>query len=126
MKFICDVNVSYGITKWLQNRSGDAQHVNKLFTDPETPDNAIIELAVASEAIVVTHDSDFQISYNVYKKPRQIIFLKTKNIIDSQLKYLFEKNWTSFEDILKKHPVCLIEVHSIEEWYYFTHTTPEL
>jgi len=101
MKFVCDVNISHGITKWLNSRTDGAEHVNTLFTNPETPDSAIIDYAVATNTIVVTHDSDFQYSYNVYKKPKQVIFLKTKNIIDSQLKYLFEKNWTGFKEILK-------------------------
>jgi predicted nuclease of predicted toxin-antitoxin system len=92
MKFICDVHISYKLTKFLNDKDFEAIHVNTLPDKWYTKDNEICAIADANDLVVITKDQDFRSSFFLKNSPNKLIRVVLGNISNQDLLALFEKH----------------------------------
>jgi predicted nuclease of predicted toxin-antitoxin system len=80
MKFLVDAHLPKRLARLLQQLGYDAIHTLDLPEQNRTDDTTIIQIAIASERIVVTKDSDFSNSFWLVHKPPQLLLVSTGNI----------------------------------------------
>ena len=112
MKFIVDAQLPKSLSDFLITRGFDSIHTLALPNANATQDTEILELCVREDRIVITKDNDFLESYLLLGKPKQLIFVRTGNIRNSELLNLFERNIDSLISILNNY--TLIEINKEE------------
>ena len=69
MKFLCDVHISYKLTKHLISLGFESIHVNEILEKSETKDSDLCRYADQNNYVVISKDSDFRDSYFVKQTP---------------------------------------------------------
>ena len=111
MKFLCDVHISYKVTKHLQSLGFEDVHINDILDKWCTSDKSICNYADKNDLIVITKDSDFRNSFYIKKTPKKLIKINLENISNSQLIRIISDNLSSIEK-LNKNPFFIIEIDS--------------
>lgn len=109
MKFLCDVHISYKVTKHLQSLGFKSVHVNENLDKWLTTDEMICNYADKNDFIVITKDSDFRNSFYIKRSPKKLLKINLGNISNSQLIKLISENLSSIEK-LNKNPFFIIEI----------------
>ncbi len=92
MKFLVDAHLPPRLCAVLQAAGHDAVHTSALLAHNRTPDEAINQVSLAEERIVVTKDSDFYHSHLLHAKPWKLLLVRTGNIRTRELTALFERH----------------------------------
>ena len=94
MKFLVDAHLPPGICTFLQAAGHDAIHTRQLPAQNQTPDQAINELSVRDQRVVISKDTDFYYSHLLTQTPHKLLLIRTGNIRTRELKALFEAHLT--------------------------------
>lgn len=92
MRFLCDVHISYKLTKHLLSLGFDSIHVNEILDKSETKDSDLCRFADQNNYVIVSKDSDFRDSYFVKQTPKRLIKINLGNIPNQQLINIFNDN----------------------------------
>jgi predicted nuclease of predicted toxin-antitoxin system len=92
MKFLVDAHFSRRLMYIVREAGHDAIHTSDLPLQNRTPDDAINEISLTEERVVVTKDSDFVSSHLIYGRPWKLLLISTGNIKNSDLHQLVEQN----------------------------------
>lgn len=92
MRFLCDVHISYKLTKHLISLGFDSIHVNEILDKSETKDSDLCRFADQNNYVIVSKDSDFRDSYFVKQSPKRLIKINLGNIPNQQLINIFNDN----------------------------------
>jgi len=103
MKFLCDVHISYKLTKYLESLGYESIHVNEILEKWHTADNQICDYADKNDFIVITKDSDFRNSFYINKTPKKLIKFNLGNISNIQMIDVLSKNLAAIEKLDKNH-----------------------
>jgi len=92
MKFLIDAQIPRRLAIQLQRAGFETTHTLDLPDGNRTSDNALIELSITTEAVLVTKDSDFVQSFLLKREPWKLLLVSTGNIGNDELLTLFERN----------------------------------
>lgn len=92
MKFLVDAQLPKRLARFLNDEGYDAMHTLDLPLKNRTPDEAINDVSVQEERILVTKDADFVDSFMVKHRPYKLLLVTTGNIHNRELEQLFEQN----------------------------------
>ena len=109
MRFLCDVHISYKLSKYLASAGFDCMHVNQMLEKWHTSDADICAYADANDRIVVTKDEDFRDSYFLKHSPRKVIRVVLGNISNEQLTQLFQYHLPALQ-ALSNHASFYVEL----------------
>jgi predicted nuclease of predicted toxin-antitoxin system len=111
MKFLCDVHISYKLTKHLVSLGFESIHVNEILDKSETKDSDLCEYADQYGFVIISKDSDFRDSYFVKQTPKKIIKINLGNISNRELIEIFDNNIEAIQELDGKSNF-LLEVDS--------------
>jgi predicted nuclease of predicted toxin-antitoxin system len=92
MRFLCDVHISYKLTKHLISLGFDSIHVNEILDKSETKDSDICKFADQNNYVIISKDSDFRDSFFVKRTPKRLIKINLGNIPNQELINIFSDN----------------------------------
>jgi len=92
MRFLCDVYISYKLTKHLISLGFDSIHVNEILDKSETKDSDLCKYADQNNYVIISKDSDFRDSYFVKQTPKRLIKINLGNISNQELINIFNDN----------------------------------
>ncbi len=113
MKFIVDAQLPKKLAKWLVERGFDAIHTLDLPERNRTGDDAINELSIRENRIVISKDSDFYDSYFQKLEPHKLLFLTVGNISTNDLIRLFDMNLQTIMSEINQNNVVEVSRTSI-------------
>jgi len=111
MKFLIDAQLPRRLAIQLQQAGLEATHTLELPDRNRTTDQALINLSLANQSVLVTKDSDFVESFLLKKEPWKLMLVSTGNIGNSELLSLFERNIKQVIEHLKSFD--FIEINRI-------------
>ncbi len=91
MRFLCDVHISYKLTKYLISLGFELIHVNEILDKSETKDSDLCKYADKNDYVIISKDSDFRDSYFVHP-PKKLIKINLGNISNKELIRIFNDN----------------------------------
>jgi predicted nuclease of predicted toxin-antitoxin system len=92
MKFLVDAQLPRRLAVLLQQAGFDAVHTLDLLLGNRTSDNAINELSINEQRVVITKDADFVESFVLRQVPWKLLLISTGNIRNAELLALFQAN----------------------------------
>ena len=98
MRFLCDVHISFKISRHLSSLGHETIHVNDILDKWFTKDSEISAYADLNDSILITKDSDFKNSFAINHTPRKLIKINLGNISNQELIKILSDN---LEFILK-------------------------
>jgi len=98
MKFLIDAQLPRRLVTALKQSGFEAIHTLELPDGNRTTDQALIDLSVTLQAIVVTKDSDFVQSFLLKQRPWKLLLISTGNIGNDELITMFQENITQLID----------------------------
>jgi predicted nuclease of predicted toxin-antitoxin system len=101
MKFLIDAQLPRRLASQLQQAGLQATHTLELPDGNRTTDQALISLAIANQAVLITKDSDFVGSFLLKNQPWKLVLVSTGNIDNKELLSLFERNIKQVMEHLK-------------------------
>lgn len=102
MKFLCDVHISYKLTKHFKKLGFEAIHVNEILSKSETKDSDLCKYADQMDYIIISKDSDFRDYYFVNQTPKKLIKINLGNISNDSLLEIFSENIDSIKKLENK------------------------
>lgn len=103
MKFLIDAHLPKRLVLFLISLGHDAIHTLDLPDGNRTTDQAINELSIREERVVVTKDSDFVNSLLIRKTPFKLFLVSTGNIKNKDLENLFQVNIDQIVSLFEKY-----------------------
>lgn len=88
---------------WLQQREHEAVHTLDLAQQNRTPDSSLLALANGEQRVLVTEDTDFQITYELGQGPPKLLLVTTGNIHNNELLNLFMQHEAALFGLLAQH-----------------------
>jgi predicted nuclease of predicted toxin-antitoxin system len=105
-----DTHISPAIAKWLNEQfEVNAISFYKLNFHTET-DHSIFMKAKENNVVFMTKDKDFINLLATFKAPPYIIFLKTGNISNAELKNILTRSFQRSLDLITEHNYHFIEI----------------
>ena len=92
MKFIVDAHLPKSLANLLREKGFDTIHTSELPDGNDTTDSEINRFSIAEIRIVISKDADFYDSFSAKKEPYKLLHVKTRNIKNTDLIALFERN----------------------------------
>jgi predicted nuclease of predicted toxin-antitoxin system len=92
MKFLIDAQLPRHLATQLQDAGFEVTHTFDLPAGNRTTDQALINLSLSAQAVVVTKDSDFVQSFLLKREPWKLLLVSTGNISNDELLTLFQLN----------------------------------
>lgn len=102
MKFPVDAHLPRRLARLLISKGYNALHTLDLPDGNFTTDQAINELSIREERIVITKDSDFVNSFLIRKTPFKLLLVSTGNIKNTDLENLFQANIDRIVSLFEK------------------------
>ncbi len=103
MKFLVDAHLPLRLARWLRAEGHEAVHTRDLPVGNRTEDNAINELSLREQRVVVTKDEDFVDLFLLRHEPYKLLLVATGNISNKELELIFQKN---LEAIVEAFEIC--------------------
>ena len=107
MKLRVDAQLPRRLALWLQQRGHDVIHTLHLSQQNRTPDPFLLGLADKDARVLITKDTDFEITHELGQGPPKRLLITTGNIHNDELLALFARH----EETL----VCLLNQHTFIE-----------
>jgi predicted nuclease of predicted toxin-antitoxin system len=101
MKFLIDAQLPQRLATELKQSGFEATHTLDLPDGNRTTDQALIDLSVSLQAILVTKDSDFVQSFLLKREPWKLLLVSTGNIGNDELIALVQQNITQLTEAFK-------------------------
>ena len=114
MKFLVDAHLPPGLCGVLQEAGHDSIHTWNLPTQNRTPDEAINDLSLGEQRVVVTKDSDFYHSHLLHGKPWKLLLVRTGNIRTSELKALFQQHLPAIVAALDQNSLVELDHQAVK------------
>ena len=111
MKFLCDVHIPKKLSKYLELRGFESEHVNHILDGCFTTDAAISLHVDKNDLILITKDRDFKNSHLLVGAPKKLIKVNLGNISNERLIELFDANLHSIDEAQRKFSLFLIEIN---------------
>lgn len=92
MKFLVDAHLPKRLARLLQQLGHDALHTLDLPDQNRSSDEALIQLAIAEDRVIISKDSDFVDSFLLVRRPPHLLLVSTGNIGNRELERLFLDN----------------------------------
>ena len=113
MKFIVDAQLPYGLTLILRQKGYDVIHTDDLPDKEKTTDNEIRRISKKQNRIVITKDTDFEVTHFLNKAPAKILLVTTGNIRNKKLLSLFNLHIKEIEKQFKESDFIEIDNYGI-------------
>jgi predicted nuclease of predicted toxin-antitoxin system len=97
MKLLFDENISYRITRKIEEIFPESSHVNE-YDLHRSDDFDIWSCAKKNNFTIVTNDSDFNEFANMYNPPPKVIWLRTENISTNDIAKLLQEKYSRIID----------------------------
>ncbi len=85
MNFLVDAQLPRRLAHFINDQGHEAHHTLDLSLGNRTPDEAINELSIENQWIVITKDADFVDSLILQKRPYKLLLISTGNIKNALL-----------------------------------------
>jgi len=92
MNFLVDAQLPRRLARWLQAKGHEAVHTRDLREGNRTGDEAINEISLREQRVVVSKDEDFVDIFLLRQQPYKLLLVATGNISNRELERLFQDN----------------------------------
>ncbi len=103
MKFLVDAQLPRRLALWLRQRGHDVIHTLDLDQQNRTPDPFLLALANQDDRVLVTKDTDFEITHELDQGPPKLLLITTGNIHNNQLLEIFVRHEEALFRLLAQH-----------------------
>ncbi len=103
MKFLVDAQLPRRLALWLQQRGHEVVHTLDLAQQNRTQDPVLLALAKKDQRVLITKDTDFQITLELGHGPPKLLLVTTGNIHNDELLKLFSRHETTLIGLLEQH-----------------------
>jgi predicted nuclease of predicted toxin-antitoxin system len=103
VNFLVDAQLPRRLARWLQQRGHDVIHTLDLAQQNRTPDPSLAALADQDRRVLVTKDTDFEITHELGRGPSKLMLITTGNIHNDELLTLFARNEETLVRLLNEH-----------------------
>ena len=103
MKFLVDAQLLRRLALWLQQRGHDVIHTLNLAQQNRTPDALLLARANQDDRVLVTKDTDFEITRELGRGPPKLLLITTGNIHNNELLLLFVRHEETLFRLLAQH-----------------------
>lgn len=103
MKLLVDAQLPRRLALWLQQRGHDVVHTLDLAQKNRTPDPFLLALANKDNRVLITKDTDFEVSYELGHGPPKLLLITTGNIHNNELLELFVRHEEALFRLLAQH-----------------------
>lgn len=103
MKFLVDAPLPRRLALWLQQRGNDVIHTLDLTQQNRTPDPFLLALANQDARVLITKDTDFEITHELGQGPPKLLLITTGNIHNDELLALFPRHEETLVRLLDQH-----------------------
>jgi predicted nuclease of predicted toxin-antitoxin system len=114
MKFLVDAHLPPSLCNLLQAAGHDAIHTSHLIAQNRTPDEALNELSLKEQRVVITKDSDFYHSHLLHGKPWKLLLVRTGNIRTRDLKRLFGEHLPAIVAALERNSLVELDSQTVK------------
>jgi predicted nuclease of predicted toxin-antitoxin system len=109
MKFLVDAHLPPGLCGVLQAAGHEAVHTRTLPAGNLTPDEAINQMSLREQWVVVSKDSDFYYSHLLHGKPWKLLLIRTGNLGTRELKELFRRHLAEIVQALEQNSLLELD-----------------
>jgi predicted nuclease of predicted toxin-antitoxin system len=113
VKFIVDAHLPRSLVTDLQKAVHDALHTMDLPAQNRTSDDAISELSVRDQRVVITKDADFFYSHILHNRPWKLLLVRTGNMGTGALRAIFSRHLRAIEDALQTHSLVELDRQTV-------------
>ena len=99
MRFLIDAQLPRRLSEWLCDKGHDSIHTLDLPEKNKSSDHFIAKFADENDRIVVSKDADFTTLKLLAGMPKKLLLVKTGNLNNTPLLWLFEKNLAVIEKL---------------------------
>lgn len=103
MKFLVDAQLPRRLAVWLQQRGHEVIHTLDLAQQNRTPDPFLLALANQDARVLITKDTDFEITHELGQGPPKLLLITTGNIHNDELLALFARHEETVVRLLDRH-----------------------
>jgi predicted nuclease of predicted toxin-antitoxin system len=103
VKFLVDAQLPRRLALWLQQRGHDVVHTLDLAQQNRTPDPLLLARANQDVRVLVTKDTDFEITHELGQGPPKLLLITTGNIHNNELLSLFVRHEETLFRLLAQH-----------------------
>ena len=103
MKILVDAQLPRRLALWFRQRGHDVVHTFDLDRQNRTQDPVLLALANQDQRVLITKDTDFQITFELGQGPPKLLLVTTGNIHNDALMELFSRHETMLFGFLEKH-----------------------
>jgi predicted nuclease of predicted toxin-antitoxin system len=103
VKFLIDAQLPRRLAVWLQQRGHDVIHTLDLAEQNRTPDSFLLALANKDHCVLITKDTDFEITHELGQGPPKLLLVTTGNIHNDELLALFARHEETVVRLLDQH-----------------------
>jgi predicted nuclease of predicted toxin-antitoxin system len=118
MKFLCDVHISYKLSKAISDLEYETIHVNNILDKWFTKDADISKFADNYDCILITKDADFRNSFYLNNTPKKLLKINFGNLPNTKLMELVVANMPFIEEINQKYDQFMIELDNNSISYF--------
>jgi predicted nuclease of predicted toxin-antitoxin system len=114
MKFLVDAHLPPGLCVLLQAAGHDALHTRDLPASNQTSDEAINDLSLKDQRVVVSKDTDFYYSHLLHRKPWKLLLVRTGNLSTRDLNRLVHAHLPKITELLEANSLVELYSHSVQ------------
>ena len=103
MKFLVNAQLPRWLAFWLQQRGHDVIHTFHLTQQNRTPDPFLLALSNQDARVLITKDTDFEITHELGQGPPKLLLITTGNIHNDELLALFVRHDETLVRLLSQH-----------------------
>jgi predicted nuclease of predicted toxin-antitoxin system len=103
VKFLVDAQLPRRLALWLRQRGHDVVHTLDLAQQNRTPDPFLLALANQDERVLISKDTDFEITLELGQGPPKLLLITTGNIHNNELLELFVRHEETLFRLLAQH-----------------------
>ena len=103
MKFIIDAQLPFQLSVILKEKGFDVIHTDDLPDKERTTDTQIRLISKKQNRIVITKDTDFEVTYYLNGVPAKLLLVTTGNIKNRELIMLFQRHIKEIVKLFKKN-----------------------
>lgn len=103
MRFLVDAQLPRRLALWFRQRGHDVIHTLDLAQQNRTPDPFLLALANQDQRVLITKDTDFEITRELGQGPLKLLLITTGNIHNNELLELFARHEETLFRFLDSH-----------------------
>ena len=103
MKCVVDAQLPRRLARWLQQRGHEVIHTLDLPQQNRTPDGSLLALANREDRVLISKDTDFEITLELGQGPPKLLLTATGNIHNNELLEIFVQHEEALFRLLAQH-----------------------